>query len=81
MLSPDERRRIIESLLAEPEQRSRERAHRRARVGASRRLATGGAVASALVLVVLAEPRLLGTLVAIVTVAALAWLGVAYRTR
>lgn len=81
VLSPEERHRIIESLLAEPEQRSRERAQRRAQGDASRKLATAGAVASALVLVVLAEPRLLGTLVATVTVAALAWLGVSYRRR
>ncbi len=39
----------------------------------------GGAVVSVLVLVVLAEPRLLGTLMATVTVAAVAWLGISWR--
>ncbi|MBK8218484.1 MAG: hypothetical protein IPK71_32535 [Myxococcales bacterium] len=79
VLSPEERRRIIDSLLAEPEQRSRERAHRRAQGDSSRKLAMGGAVVSVLVLVVLAEPRLLGTLMATVTVAAVAWLGISRR--
>jgi len=79
VLSPEERRRIIDSLLAEPEQRSRERAQRRAEGGASRKLAMGGAVVSVLVLVVLAEPRLLGTFAAMATVGLLGWMGLRLR--
>jgi hypothetical protein len=79
VLTPEERRRIIDSLLAEPEQRSRERARRRAQGDSSRKLAMGGAVVSVLVLVALAEPRLVGMLMATATVAAVAWLGISSR--